>query len=1309
MPRKLKGSAIQSGTISTVQLSSGVSSVISQGGGPKISNIGILNSVLVLTDDTAVDTNGGNIKITGSGFVSGCLVYINLVPAMTVSFLSSTEIQASVPATVAGTYPVYVVNPDGGTAIRVPGLTFSASPNWQTSSGLGEYPDSVSITLTLSANLATSYTTVSGSLPPGLSLNGNTGVITGSVTGITVDTTYTFTVRATDAELQDSPRTFTVTITVGDPYFRLTTLLLTGNSGNTVVTDSSTNNFAINVVGDSRASNFSPYLTGWSNYFDGTGDNLIVASNAAFALGSGDFTVECWFYMNNTSTAMCMFENRPTNTSSGINMFVNYSAAGQVQYRDSSGAPISSSITVSANTWNHYALVRSGSTITLWINGQSGGSVTKTTNFTDNTCVLAQDQGGGFNFAGYLSNFRIVKGTALYTANFTPATSTLTSVAGTSLLTCHANRLADGSANNFAITKNGDVSVVSFNPFNLTNTGTTGSMYFDGTGDNLSIDDNVNLEMLNSDFTIELWFNADQITAGTQLIGKSWWTPFYFEGSNLVTYLSSNGSTWDIASNQVIITSPIPKMWYHVAMVRSGTSIKAYANGIQALSLTSGASFYNGSDTLTIAARGSTYYKGYIAEVRIVKGSALYTANFTPPTAPLTAIANTQLLTLQNRQPHNNHSFQDSSSNNFLITRNGNATQGTFSPFSQTGWSLYTNGTNSYASVPYAASRAIGTGDFSIECWINVIRRPADYSRIWSHQGGWGPAGHYGIELSFGTIASNSLEVIVAIQGTTVYGNNLTTQASDYTGNWAHVLMTRQSGNLRGFLNGILKFSATVTQNINGTVATTFGSTQYPGNYTETYISNFRLCIGSVPTLYQTASTTGGTQVFAPPTNALTTTSQGATGVQLLLWQDNRFKDNGPSDVTITGVNSPIIQAFSPFAPTATYSAVTHGGSAYFDGSGDFLTAATNSAVLDSGSGTITVEAWVYLTTNVSGGAFGLLVAPRGTSGTSGLAFGFGNTGGATRLGVSYFAVGYTGTLAVPLNAWTHVAYVLTNATTCKTYLNGVLDATFSLGGTQNVQGLCVAAGDTGASPIVGYISNLRVVKNVTVYTSNFTPPTAPVTNIANTSLLLNFTNGGIYDATSRNDLETVGDAKISTAQSRWGGSSMAFDGTGDYLFSPNTPLVPFGTGDFTIEVWIYPTKISTTNGIAIVSNRTDNTANTTFGCLWSNSNGIYLHTYSTAILNSAVQPTINVWQHVAYVRSSGTLKIYLNGSQIGSSTSFTADISSQVGWYVGKDGTHSASGAETFQGYMQDFRITRGYARYTSNFTPPTSQFRLK
>ena len=171
----------------------------------------------------------------------------------------------------------------------------------------------------------------------------------------------------------------------------------------------------------------------------------------------------------------------------------------------------------------------------------------------------------------------------------------------------------------------------------------------------------------------------------------------------------------------------------------------------------------------------------------------------------------------------------------------------------------------------------------------------------------------------------------------------------------------------------------------------------------------------------------------------------------------------------------------------------------------------------------------------------------------------------------------------------------------------------------------------------------------------------------------------------------------------------MAFDGTGDYLFSPNTPLVPFGTGDFTIEVWIYPTKISTTNGIAIVSNRTDNTANTTFGCLWSNSNGIYLHTYSTAILNSAVQPTINVWQHVAYVRSSGTLKIYLNGSQIGSSTSFTADISSQVGWYVGKDGTHSASGAETFQGYMQDFRITRGYARYTSNFTPPTSQFRLK
>ena len=643
-----------------------------------------------------------------------------------------------------------------------------------------------------------------------------------------------------------------------------------------------------------------------------------------------------------------------------------------------------------------------------------------------------------------------------------------------------------------------------------------------------------------------------------------------------------------------------------------------------------------------------------------------------------------------------NNTFLDSSTNNFTITRNGNATQGTFSPFSQTGWSNYFDGSGDYLTVPQNNAFNFSTGAFTVEGWFY----------FW---GSFGSVYNGLINLGNGASGSGIYTGWGLITGTT--GNDIRWYRYDGTqteyignfsfqiGTWYHIAACRNSSsNLAVFVNGTRVISTTSSLSYNNVNSDPlnigYRNDGVSGvTYAKIYSSNIRIVTGAA--IYDPTQTT-----LTVPTTPLTAIS----GTSLLTCQSNRFRDASTNNFAITVNGNISVQAFSPFNPTAPWSAVTNGGSGYFDGSGDFLTAATNAAVLDSGSGTITVEAWVYLTTNVSGGAFGVLVAPRGTSGTSGLAFGFVGSGGTTRLGVSYVAVGYSGTLAVPLNAWTHVAYVLTNATTCKTYLNGVLDATFSLGGTQNVQGLCVAAGDTGASPIVGYISNLRVVKNVTVYTANFTPPTAPVTAIANTSLLLNFTNAGIYDATSKNDLETVGGAQISTTQSKWGGSSMVFDGSGDYLTPQNNPQNSMGTGDFTIEAWIYPTSV-TSAGVSILSNRSDAGADTVLICAFSTTGGLYFHTQATAVLNSGTPPTANIWQHVAFVRSSGALRIYLNGTQIGSSVSFTSNLSSTLPLLIGRDGTRSGP-ATDFAGYIQDLRITRGYARYTSNFTAPTAAF---
>jgi hypothetical protein len=92
---------------------------------PKFSNIQVTNSSYTVQGASTVSTAGGYVKITGSNFVTGCNVLVNQTTATSVTFVSSTEVRAQLPATTAGTYIVYLVNPDGAVAIRVPGITFS--------------------------------------------------------------------------------------------------------------------------------------------------------------------------------------------------------------------------------------------------------------------------------------------------------------------------------------------------------------------------------------------------------------------------------------------------------------------------------------------------------------------------------------------------------------------------------------------------------------------------------------------------------------------------------------------------------------------------------------------------------------------------------------------------------------------------------------------------------------------------------------------------------------------------------------------------------------------------------------------------------------------------------------------------------------------------------------------------------------------------------------------------------------------------------------------------------------------------------
>ena len=177
--------------------------------GPKITLVDYPGDDLATTP-----TGGATVAITGTGFVNGCQVLVDSTYATTVTFVSSTSISFTTPAMSAGTYPIYVINPDGGTAIAIPGVSYSGVPAFSTSSGsLGTVYEGAAFGSNIAAtsDSAVTYSIDSGALPAGFSLNANTGAIAGNVGTISNSTTYNFTVKATDVELQDTTRNFSIT------------------------------------------------------------------------------------------------------------------------------------------------------------------------------------------------------------------------------------------------------------------------------------------------------------------------------------------------------------------------------------------------------------------------------------------------------------------------------------------------------------------------------------------------------------------------------------------------------------------------------------------------------------------------------------------------------------------------------------------------------------------------------------------------------------------------------------------------------------------------------------------------------------------------------------------------------------------------------------------------------------------------------------------------------------------------------------------------------------------------------------------
>jgi hypothetical protein len=619
-----------------------------------------------------------------------------------------------------------------------------------------------------------------------------------------------------------------------------------------------------------------------------------------------------------------------------------------------------------------------------------------------------------------------------------------------------------------------------------------------------------------------------------------------------------------------------------------------------------------------------------------------------------------------------NNTFLDSSTNNFTITRNGNTTQGTFSPFSQTGWSNYFNGSTDYFNFAAQSGFSFGTGDWAIETFV-YLTSTADQA-IYDAR----------------PTSTNGLYPLVDIAGGKFryYTNSASRIESDSTfstNRWYHIVVSRVSGTTRMFIDGTVQ-STTYTDSNNYIVGTNRPTIGVGGfNLTahlSGYLSNMRVLKGS-----------GYTSVTVP-TAPLT----AVTNTQLLICQSNRFVDNSTNAFTITVNGTPSVQAFSPFAPTAAYSAATNGGSGYFDGTGDFLSAVQSAFVA---TGDLTIEAWVYCTKT---GAFQGVVSTTSNTDTSGFRIAIDSS---NRAEFGIFGSSVVTSTAFQMNAWNHLAMsrsgTASNNISC--YVNGSRVGQLSVNTSTTNSSLAVGRYRPGedANYFQGYICGIKYVVGTASYSgTTITVPTAPP-DPSGSTLCLNFTNAGITDATAKNDLETVGNAQISTTQSKFGGSSMYFDGN-DKCTAPYTQNFNLGT-TYTIEGWIYPTTVTGYQRIFdIVNSATSAPAFLDVALNGSalvselrTSNGGGVTTISGGTVSA------NTWSHVALSVSAGSAKLFLNGTQVGSTTTFSA-LPDQN--FIGVGGIGNSLTIDYFTGYIDDLRITKGYARYTASFTAPTAAF---
>ena len=800
-----------------------------------------------------------------------------------------------------------------------------------------------------------------------------------------------------------------------------------------------------------------------------------------------------------------------------------------------------------------------------------------------------------------------------------------------------------------------------------------------------------------SGFTMEGWVNltATNNTAiwDNRTSGTSGWMLNY-NNANKKPSFYSNGSYSTAFSSDI----PRDGKWHYIALTVSGTSANIYIDGVKDATTASVANTatyqYFGKATNTLGAvqytpRQSNACQGKYRDFKFTAGVQYTGATMAVPTVRKNSDSDTALFVTMSpclRDLSSNASVVGVLGSTYDLTQSTPYDHPVYNPATH-GSSMYHESKQYYVRIPqFRGGTTSYSGEFTYEGWFyftqydgfgnDVIftdghengsnRGPFWYNNAYymvlaSTPGDWSAAN----AKSFGTIKKG----------------------------WYHLALVRDGDTLRPFVNGIQGTTTTLSSNaalnfpnLDLLIASSFESWVSTAAF---YLSEFRLVWGSA--LY--------TSNFTVPTEPL----NAVTNTQVLVQPAAPNVYNAASRNRLTlGGDAKSSTAIKKYA----------GASILLDGSGDFITI-EDGTNLDFGSEPFTMEGW-YKADTTSGDHY-IISSSGGTYNAGPSHFGVNIYQGNWRVGgFNDKLIGGIGSgvnTGIDTNwhhfAWTHnhrvIQFFIDGAQVGNTVAVG--SDTFDCGGNFIIGGY---HSNTGYGNWDGNLEDIRITKGFSRYP--FVRAKETLTAVSGTSFLTAHA-ASITDGSSNSiSITSQGDPTVSDFAPAPGMKSVLFDGN-DYLQMADGDYKTFGSNDFTIEAWVYPTSVGSGFGNYIwgdtASSGATNTSSTAVGYFSSGKFGAYITVAGPTILDmssSSLTTPINNWYHVALVRNGNTFSLFIDGVLSNSATNSNAVLDSSQILTVGRTGAYSGL---NFVGYVSNYRIVKGTALYTNSFTPSTTELK--